>query len=121
MEPCIEATAIGRDGYGVKNVKGKSVRAHRWAYEQAFGPIPKDLHICHHCDNPSCINPNHLYAGTRKQNMADKIKRNRIPKHYKLTDQDVNDILSSKDTAKVLGKKYGVSYATIYRTRQAKN
>lgn len=51
--------------------------AHRLMYIVTKGPIEKGLNINHHCDNPSCVNPDHLYSGTQKQNMNDKISRNR--------------------------------------------
>jgi uncharacterized protein YndB with AHSA1/START domain len=53
------------------------VKAHRLAYELAWGPIPEGLHVLHHRDNPACCRPTHLYAGTHRQNMADKVARGR--------------------------------------------
>src|SRR5271169_284510 len=63
-------------GYGLI-FRGKCTRAHRVAYEAYHGRIPKGLHILHGCDNPSCINPDHLRAGTQKENMADRDERGR--------------------------------------------
>lgn len=65
----------GKDqgGYGYYGNK----RAHRIAYELEVGEIPKGLHILHHCDNPECVNPKHLYAGTPQNNMDDKYARGR--------------------------------------------
>lgn len=56
----------------------KQVGAHRWSFEYHKGPIPKGLGVHHSCDEPSCVNPDHLSVGTQKQNIADAIKRNRL-------------------------------------------
>lgn len=53
-------------------------RAHRVSYEQAYGAIPDGLVICHRCDNPECTNPDHLFAGTQKDNMMDCSAKGRV-------------------------------------------
>lgn len=55
--------------------KGRAL-AHRWVYEREYGSIPNGLIICHKCDVPACINPNHLYAGTYADNARDRDERN---------------------------------------------
>lgn len=64
-------------GYGSLNRQGKTLSAHRVAYERSFGIIPDGLHVLHRCDNPPCCNPDHLYAGTHADNMRDKSERGR--------------------------------------------
>ncbi len=62
-------------GYGQLRVRGVRVYAHRYAYEAAHGPIPSGLVVMHSCDNPSCVNPAHLSAGTYSQNTRDAVDR----------------------------------------------
>lgn len=65
------------NGYGVFNDQGRRVRAHRAAYEQANGPIPDGMVICHKCDTPSCVNPDHLFCGTQRDNVRDMAVKGR--------------------------------------------
>lgn len=65
-------------GYGHIKVSGRTVMAHRVAFELTHGPIEDGLWVLHRCDNPSCVNPAHLYTGDRAQNMKDAHERGRI-------------------------------------------
>lgn len=67
-----------RDGYGLINIDGKTRRAHRVSFELAHGVISNGMEICHSCDNPSCINPAHLYEGTQKDNIHDAMAKGRL-------------------------------------------
>ena len=61
-----------RQGYGFVTVRGRHVRAHRFSWERANGPIPDGLCVLHKCDTPSCTNPAHLFLGTRTENAKDR-------------------------------------------------
>lgn len=64
-------------GYGTLKVDGRSELAHRVAYAVVNGPIPDGLCVLHHCDNPPCINPEHLFLGTKADNNRDKQSKGR--------------------------------------------
>lgn len=66
-----------RDGYGHMSYRGKDWPAHRLSYLLHFGVHPGKSDVMHKCDNPKCVNPDHLELGTRKQNIRDAIKRRR--------------------------------------------
>lgn len=102
-------------GYGQLWIEGRSVYAHRFAYESLFGPIPTRMSILHSCDNRACVNPAHLRVGTALENSQDMVKRGR---HWnqKLTIYQVCRILDRAfrlPTPAEIAKDYGVNEETI--------
>jgi len=70
--------AIDAAGYGKVWLDGRTVHAPRASWMAHRGPIPSGLIICHRCDNPPCINPDHLFVGTHKDNAADRTRKGRF-------------------------------------------
>ena len=64
-------------GYGLIKIKGKMMRAHRFSYEYFVGPLDSNLDVCHKCNNPSCVNPEHLRQDTVSSNMIDCLNAKR--------------------------------------------
>src|SRR5688572_1032600 len=79
LGPCwVWTAACSREGYGVfQEARGTTVRAHRKAWELSHGCIPDDLNVLHHCDNPRCCRPAHLFLGTHVDNSNDKVSKAR--------------------------------------------
>lgn len=71
---CIEWDGnIMISGYGRICRNGKQYLAHRYVWEEENGPIPEGMNVCHHCDNPPCINIDHLFLGTHNDNVQDRL------------------------------------------------
>lgn len=113
---------IGRHGYGVICFKRRILRSNRAVYEVYNGPIPENMCVCHSCDNPTCVNPEHLWLGTMKDNMIDKVRKGRAKVgtgerhgHAKLTWVDVRNIREEYKTmsSTELAEKYNIHQTTI--------
>jgi HNH endonuclease len=77
MTPCIEWTKANSQGYGIIRRGGRNHRVPRYVWENAHGPIPEGMFVCHRCDNPACYNLEHLFLGTAQDNMRDMAAKGR--------------------------------------------
>lgn len=123
-----------RNGYGRLIVGSRSdgsrhsETAHRYSWLVFKGEIPAGLFVCHHCDNPACVNPEHLFIGTRQDNTDDREQKNRnnhvVGEHTptaRLTEQQVIDIRNSNKSSRELGKLYGVNKSSILNIKNRKS
>lgn len=132
-----------KDGYGSIKINKKTSRSHRVSWEIHNGPIPDSLWVLHKCDNPPCVNPDHLFLGTVRDNVDDMMRKGRTlkglnhPSHTNpeawargervntavLTASQVSEILIAlKNGAGLteLGRKYGVLKHAIYSIREGR-
>lgn len=112
-----------KDGYGRFFWDYRMRVAHRFSYELHYGPIQHRKIICHHCDNPSCVNPKHLFVGSYQENSQDMVDKKRSAKgEYhgmsKLTRENVIKIRKqyiSGETQTAIAKELGISQTTVSR------
>jgi len=111
-----------KSGYGWFALNGSQELAHRLSYIQANGEIPEGMFVCHRCDNPKCVNPNHLFLGTPLENHLDMRSKNRNAKgqqspNSKLTEDDARTIvhlyISCQKNQYQLANDFGVHLITI--------
>lgn len=121
-------TGSRNGGYGTISVGGKALRAHRLAYELTHGPIPQGAVVMHTCDNPPCVNPGHLKAGSQLDNIQDMLNKGRHralrgeeSPSAKLTDDAVEQIRISDEPGTVLADRFGVSTAAIGCVRRGQS
>lgn len=117
-------------GYGMLMVNKKPTRAHRVSYTEFIGQIPDELFVLHKCDNPCCVNPDHLFLGTHRDNMIDRKIKNRSyraigSKHpgAKISESDIPLIrkrLMDGESSSAIAKNYSVNRRQIYKIKKGK-
>jgi hypothetical protein len=114
---CWEWTASHNGyGYGLLILPGgKSIRAHRYSYERANGPIPSGKVIMHTCDNPPCVNPAHLVLGTRLENNRDAATKGRMQQKVPLDQFETIRNLAKTQTLRAVGEQFGISATHVLR------
>jgi len=110
--------------YGTMTINGvKSIGAHRFSYEHFNGEIPEGMFICHHCDQPKCVNPKHLFLGTPQDNVDDKMRKGRFK--CAIGEQQGNSILTEDQVKeiklklkegiyqRIIAKEYNIAQSAI--------
>lgn len=137
--------AKDKDGYGCASWSGKWFRAHRLCWQEARGPIPAGMLVCHRCDTPACIEPSHLWLGSNAENTADRDAKHRTSRgvthaesfrespdwlqnhprgschrNAKLTEKAVDAIRKDGRSQRQIAAAYGVSQTTISLIKRRK-
>lgn len=115
----------GKAGYGEASINGLRFYAHRVAYSLTHPDWEWDSHILHRCDNPSCVNPDHLYSGTDADNVADMVVRGRargaprgiLHPSAKLTPEQVAEIRTRRLRQGQAARLYGVNPSHVWAIR----
>ncbi len=117
--------AVNPAGYGIIAVAGSARLAHRISWEIHRSEIPDGKHVCHKCDVPCCVNPDHLFLGTDADNMADKTNKGR--QHWgertpgsTLKEADVHAIRASAGTHKSIGARFDVTQGHVTNIKNRK-
>lgn len=118
-------------GYGRMKVGGSFVRTHRLSYELHVGAIPHGMCVCHRCDVPACVNPEHLFVGTQLDNIKDRCEKGRTAKHgkahgighykAKLTAADAFAIRDDARTQDAIAAAYGIAQAQVWRIKHGRH
>ena len=113
--------AADQHGYGSMTIEHRRKKAHRVSYELVHGPIPEGLHLCHKCDNPKCVRPDHLFPGTAKVNLQDAAAKGLLAGEIqgvaKLSNDQAKAIyqsfIESSGNPRSVAERHGVSRSCI--------
>jgi hypothetical protein len=116
---------IGTDESGLSRNASRVLAAHRAAWKLTHGPIPKGMSVCHQCDNPRCVRPDHLFLGTQRDNIQDAARKGRMHRpvmrgeknrNSRLTTADVIAIRSEREkgrTQQSIADQFGITQAQV--------
>jgi hypothetical protein len=120
--------APGPSGYGrIRHHAAGEVHAHRVSWTVHNGPVPAGLFVCHRCDVRLCVNPDHLFLGTNRDNMNDAVHKGRVAPPAskgetnpasKLTLAAVREILASRESSRAIAPRFGVTSSAIRHIRR---
>jgi hypothetical protein len=125
--------SMSKWGYGMVRRNGRNMHSHRASYIAFNGPIPSGMVICHKCDNRKCVNPDHLFVGTQKENLADaRMKGRMFDPPQRRGEQNNKSKLSEADVAKIrsmvscgigktaIGRMFGIHRETVRRAAEGR-
>lgn len=124
---------VDKDGYGKFQVlisykHQAHVRAHRFAWEDMHGPLPSGALLLHSCDQPACVNPDHLHPGTQKQNIAEALQRHRKAvgeahpwtRHSAATILEIRRLRREGVPVSELAQRFGMHHSNIWAIEHGK-
>jgi hypothetical protein len=120
----------GNYGYGQLHVGDRGISAHRFSWEIHNGKIPDGLEVCHSCDVPACVNPEHLWLGTHAENMRDMEDKGRtsIPgfrgvmiASSKLTEEQVRSIRKDTRKSSAIAKEFNITRENVWMIKKRKS
>src|SRR5574340_709239 len=123
--------SLDGSGYGQFSSSGAGFRqAHKWAWTLMRGPVPDGMCVCHSCDNPRCVNPDHLFIATHAENLEDRrrkgrnslLTRGRAPfrgsvRHAKITEEAAHAIYVDRRPYAVIEEHYGISRGAVNKIK----
>ncbi len=118
---------IGSNGYGNMTVKGEALSVHRLSWETHKGVIPEGMCVCHKCDTPLCINPEHLFLGTPLDNNRDAVNKGRLDNvgeghpRAKLSESQVIEIFNDPNGISAIAHKYGMGDTSISNIKNGRS
>lgn len=113
--------AVNSSGYANKYFNGRMETAHRISFQLHKGPIPDGLQVLHKCNTRRCVNPEHLFLGTQKENLLDMAKKGRTTSC--LTEEEVHEIKALRRSGKTLqavGTTFGITKQTVHNIMTGK-